>query len=280
MGQVTDTPRVGEIDAAAPVKVMARAPAIADDVLSPMPDAAPMPEPIPLAQAPASEPPAGPPSVSINVDKIAVSAPPPVVPTQVTALHGAVGKSSPASHARRKRISKQIKIIMDHRVPFKLIEETVGGLPIRVALIDPSVANKHGLPSRIEAREEHEQKRLVGIDAMRKAAPIFQRVFADPEAPIWSSAKTNTPSDPSHSSSKQNALGSPEPAAATTPVLRPAEHAQPHQPLPQPHPQMQPNPIVAKAEDLQKASEAVEHQLRGRLQLRQAAQDPEGPDAI
>lgn len=271
--QVTEGSCVGELDAATPVKVTARAPAIADDVLNLVPDAAPLPEPMPLAQAPASEPPAAPPSVSTTADKIAVSAPPPVVPTQVTALQGAVVKSSPASHARRKRISKQINTIVNHDVPFELVEETTGTLPIRVALIDPSVANKHGLPSRIEAREEHEQRRLIGIADARKAASIFQRVFEDPEAPIWSSAKTNTPSDPSHSSSKQNALGSPELAAAATPVSRPAEPAHLHQPQTQP----QSTPIVAKTEGAQQASEAVSNKLPAQSPSSQAGVDESSP---
>lgn len=273
LGQVTEGSCVGELDAPTPVEIPARAPTMADDVLSPVPDAAPMPESVPLAQAPASKPPEAPPSVSINVDKIAVSAPKPVVPPHVTALHGVVGKSSSALHARRKRISKQIKIVRDQRVPFKLIEETVGGLPIRVALIDPSVANKHGLPSRIEAREEHEQKRLIGIADARKAASIFQRVFEDPEAPIWNSAKTNTPSGPSHSSSKQNALGSPEPAAAATPVSRPAEPAHLHQPQTQP----QSTPIVAKTEGAQQASEAVSNKLPAQSPSGQAGVDESSP---
>lgn len=251
--QVNKTSRVGELDAETPVKVTERAQTTVNDFPSSVPDAAPVP--VALAQAPASSPPAAQSSVSTTVNIIAVSSPSPTAPARVTASQGAVGKSSPASHARRKLISKQINVIRDQRVPFRLTEETIGGLPISVALIDPSVAKKHGLPSRIEARVEHEKKRLIGIASMRKAASIFQRVFEDPEAPIWGGAKANAPSDKSQSPFEQSVLACSEPANPDGQTMRPAELSQP-QPA-----QPQSIPTVAKAQTPQRVNEAVQHDL-------------------
>jgi len=127
---------------------------------------------------------------SPTAERIASADPTPIaVPAPPKSHHSPARPAKAAEHARRRRISEQLGIVFRNRVPFELSEEFDGDTKTVIALIDPAIAAQNGLPQRIEAREKHEQQRLIGIDSRRKAAATFKAVFQDPEAAIWGASE-------------------------------------------------------------------------------------------
>ncbi|QIQ86375.1 MobA/MobL family protein [Erythrobacter sp.] len=81
---------------------------------------------------------------------------------------------------RKREASQHIGKLAKSGAAFKLTDQTVNGRAVKVAVLTPEEAQRHGLPERIVGFTNHEQKRLEGITAKRAA-----------RAQIWSLSRAN-----------------------------------------------------------------------------------------